>query len=115
MTELFGLGLFGLGLGLFGSVFGLRLIMPRVTRAHEADQRFFNGPWCPEGWDFALLRAAMTRGKVTLILLKSAVWNSSEKMVLSFIDLWCAEPLKRGRRSGRGSKRTSQSGMHERA
>jgi hypothetical protein len=30
MTELFGLGLFGLGLGLFGSVFGLRLIMPRV-------------------------------------------------------------------------------------
>ena len=31
MTELFGLGLFGLGLGLFGSVFGLRLIMPRVT------------------------------------------------------------------------------------
>jgi hypothetical protein len=32
MTELFGLGLFGLGLGLFGSVFGLRLIMPRVTQ-----------------------------------------------------------------------------------
>ena len=32
MTELFGLGLFGLGLGLFGSVFGLRLIMPRVMR-----------------------------------------------------------------------------------
>ena len=31
MTELFGLGLFGLGLGLFGSVFGLRLIMPRVN------------------------------------------------------------------------------------
>jgi hypothetical protein len=31
MTELFGLGLFGLGLGLFGSVFGLRLIMPRVS------------------------------------------------------------------------------------
>ena len=32
MTELFGLDLFDLGLGLFGSVFGLRLIMPRVTR-----------------------------------------------------------------------------------
>ena len=31
MTELFGLGLFALGLGLFGSVFGLRLIMPRVN------------------------------------------------------------------------------------
>jgi len=31
MIELFGLGLFGLGLGLFGSVFGLRLIMPRVS------------------------------------------------------------------------------------
>ena len=31
MTELFGLGLFGLDLDLFGSVFGLRLIMPRVT------------------------------------------------------------------------------------
>ena len=31
MTELFGLGLFSLGLGLFGSVFGLRLIMPRVS------------------------------------------------------------------------------------
>ena len=32
MTELFGLGLFGLGLGLglFGSVFDLRLIMPIV-------------------------------------------------------------------------------------
>ena len=31
MTELFGLGLFGLGLDLFGSIFGLRLIMPRVS------------------------------------------------------------------------------------
>jgi hypothetical protein len=35
MTELFGLGLFGLGLGLFGSVFGLRLIMPRVSHGGE--------------------------------------------------------------------------------
>ena len=35
MTELFGLGLFGLGLGLFGSVFGLRLIMPRVSKGRE--------------------------------------------------------------------------------
>ena len=32
MTELFGLGLFGLSL--FGSVFGLQLIMPRVINTH---------------------------------------------------------------------------------
>ena len=38
MTELFGLGLFGLGLGLFGSVFGLRLIMPRVSASCELTQ-----------------------------------------------------------------------------
>jgi hypothetical protein len=31
MTEIFGLDHFGLGLGYFGSVFGLRLIMPRVS------------------------------------------------------------------------------------
>jgi hypothetical protein len=36
MTELFGLDLFGLGLGLFGSVFGLRLIMPRLTHHDPA-------------------------------------------------------------------------------
>ena len=45
MTELFGLGLFGLGLGLFGSVFGLRLIMPRVTNEQFrwAGPTTFNG------------------------------------------------------------------------
>jgi hypothetical protein len=35
MTEIFGLDHFGLGLGYFGSVFGLRLTMPRVShRCH---------------------------------------------------------------------------------
>ena len=40
MTELFGLDLFDLGLGLFGSVFDLRLIMPRVTWEHRRLRQF---------------------------------------------------------------------------
>ena len=31
---------------------------------HEAGQRFFKGFWRPRGRDLALLRAAMSRGKV---------------------------------------------------
>jgi len=31
---------FGLGLGQFGSVFGLRVIMPRVMRDHEAEPAY---------------------------------------------------------------------------
>ena len=41
MTELFGLGLFGLGLGLFGSVFGLRLIMPTANLEPPVFQRMY--------------------------------------------------------------------------
>ena len=44
MTELFGLGLFGLGLGLFGSVFGLRLIMPRVNHKNPSKCQTLNEP-----------------------------------------------------------------------
>ena len=38
MTELF-----GLGLGLFGSVFGLRLIMPRVNYGFRAKMKSYAG------------------------------------------------------------------------
>jgi hypothetical protein len=34
------------------------------SHAHEAGQRFFEGFWRPGGRDLALLRAAMSRGKV---------------------------------------------------
>ena len=34
------------------------------SHAHDALKRFFDGFWHPGGRDLALLRAAMTRGKV---------------------------------------------------
>jgi hypothetical protein len=41
------------------------------NQAHDAAKRFFDGFWHPRGRDLALLRAAMTRGKVCSLVVKA--------------------------------------------
>jgi hypothetical protein len=75
--------------------------------AHEAGLRFYSGFWRLGGQDLALLRAAMSRGKVPFVFLfrySSCDWVNTRYALQTF---WSCRLLMRRGRSATRSRRTS--------